>query len=485
MQRNRKARSSNLFLVLMIAVALIALPLTSNVSSAAQPRVELGTAASFGILAGSAISNTGPTTVSGSAGGDIGLYPGADPPVVTFPGQEDVTYSGSVHLSDAVAEQAQADLLIAYNDAAGRDSDETISEDLAGRTLIPGVYTSESSIGLSGTLTLDAEGDPLAVFIFQAGSTLTTGSDSEVLLINGAQPCRVFWQVGSSATLGTGSYFVGHILALTSITATTDVEVRGQLLALNGAVTLDNNVIRNDLCQAAGSLRVTKEVEGPVGDMTLPDFEITVTGPFEYSDTQTIAAGDSYTWEGLGEGTFTVSEGALGDDWDVSGTGDYDVELGEMTDVTLTNTYTGANGAVNGALTVTKVVTGDTGDMTLPGFAITVTGPGDYSETRTIAHNASYTWEDLVPGTYRITEDKTGFSSEWTVSGEGDIQVAAGQTATRTITNQYGDVVPSGTDDDDADDDSDMPKTGGNTLGLTYSGIILSGLGYMLRRKRK
>lgn len=114
--------------------------------------------------------------------------------------------------------------------------------------MTPGVYTSASSIGITGILTLDAAGDPNAVFIFQAGSTLTTASESEIRLINDAQPCRIFWQVGSSATLGTGSYFVGHILAMESITATTDVEVQGQLLARNGAVTLDTNNITNDIC---------------------------------------------------------------------------------------------------------------------------------------------------------------------------------------------------------------------------------------------
>jgi LPXTG-motif cell wall-anchored protein len=265
-------------------------------------------------------------------------------------------------------------------------------------------------------------------------------------------------------------------MALTDITATTGVEVRGQLLALNGAVTLDTNVIRNDLCEGAGSLRVTKEVVGPVGDMTLPDFEITVTGPFAYSDTQTIAAGDSYTWEDLGSGLYTVSEGALGDDWDVSGTGEYEVVLGEMTDVTLTNTYTGENGAVVGALTVTKVVTGDTSGVTVPSFSITVTGPESFSATRTFAHNESYTWGNLVPGTYTVTEDKAGFSSEWTVSGEGTIQIAAGQPVARTITNRFVEAV--------SDDDDGLPKTGGDPLVMTYAGFILAGLGYMLKRKR-
>jgi hypothetical protein len=112
-----------------------------------------------------------------------------------------------------------------------------------GRTLNAGVYSSASSLALSGTLTLDGQGDPEAVFIFQMGSTLTTASASHVTLINGAQASHVFWQVGSSATLGTGSSIAGTIMALASITVTTGVTIEGRALALNGAVTLDTNTI--------------------------------------------------------------------------------------------------------------------------------------------------------------------------------------------------------------------------------------------------
>ncbi len=341
MKKQNKLKSIKLFLVSLLVFNLGVYAIPSNVL-AAQAKVDLGTASSFGVLAGSTITNTGPTTIDGTAGGDIGLDPGDDPTIATFPGQEDITTTGTVHLFDGVASSAKDDLLIAYNDAAGRVTTETISGDLAGRTLTPGVYTSGSSIGLSGTLTLDAGGDPNAVFIFQAGTTLTTASDSEIILINDAQPCRVFWQVGSSATLGTGSDFVGHILASESITATTGVTVLGSLLALNGAVTLDTNVITNDDCLAAGSLRVSKILEGSVTGMTLPEFEITVTGPYEFSDTQIIQGGSSYIWEGLSSGTYTVSEVQLGEDWSVTGTGDYSVQLGNRTEVNVTNVYEGS-----------------------------------------------------------------------------------------------------------------------------------------------
>ena len=155
-----------------------------------------------------------------------------------------------IHAADAVALQAQADVTTAYNDAAGRATTATVTADLGGRTLVAGVYTG-GALGLTGALTLDAQGDPNAVFVFQAASTLITASTSSVNLINGANPCNVYWQVGSSATLGTNSVFVGTVLALTSVAATTGATVQGRLLARNGEVTLDNNVITVPNCASA------------------------------------------------------------------------------------------------------------------------------------------------------------------------------------------------------------------------------------------
>ncbi|MCW2833724.1 MAG: hypothetical protein JWN68_1677 [Nocardioides sp.] len=211
---------------------------------AAEARVGLGTAESFSVLAGSAITNTGPSVLSA----DLGLAPGSA--VTGFPPG---TVQGTTHVADAVANQAQVDLTTAYNDAAGRSTSATVTADLAGQRLTPGVYSSATSLGLSGALTLDAQGDPNAVFIFKAGSTLTTGSNSSVVLTNGASACNVFWQVGSSATLGTGTQFVGTVLALTSATLTTGANVNGRILARNGAVTLDTNVITTPTCAAAPS----------------------------------------------------------------------------------------------------------------------------------------------------------------------------------------------------------------------------------------
>ena len=212
---------------LLAAGSLLAAPLALS----AQAPVGLGTAGNFAVLAGSTVTNTGPSVISGS----VGLAPGSA--VTGFP--PGIVIAGTTQVANGVALQAKNDLVTAYNDAAGRSSTATVSGDLAGRTLTPGVYTSASSLGLSGQLTLDAQGNPSAVFVFQAGSSLIVGSGSEINLIGGAQACNVYWQVGSSATIGTSSAFVGNILALTSITMTTGATLQGSALARNGAVTLD------------------------------------------------------------------------------------------------------------------------------------------------------------------------------------------------------------------------------------------------------
>ena len=210
-------------------------PCTSGVQIVALCPFEGG----FSVLAGSAITNTGSTTVSG----DVGIYPGTA--VTGFPPG---LQSGTIHIADSAAAQAQAALTAGYIDAAGRLGGTSVSGDLVGRTLTKGVYKSSSSLAVSGDVTLDAQGDPSAVFIFQIGSTLTTGSGSHIVLANSASACNVFWQVGSSATLGTDSYFKGNILALTSITITTGVNLEGRALARNGAVTLDSDVITGCTC---------------------------------------------------------------------------------------------------------------------------------------------------------------------------------------------------------------------------------------------
>jgi LPXTG-motif cell wall-anchored protein len=245
----RRSRSSSaLFLAAALGVSSIFLGASS--AAAQQAAVGLGTSASFAVLGGTTVTNTGPSVISG----DVGVSPGTA--VVGFP--PGVVNNGTVHAADAVAAQAQADVTTAYNDAAGRSTTVTVAADLAGQTLVAGVYTG-ATLGLTGTVTLDAQGDPNAVFIFQAASTLTTASSSVVALTNGADACNVYWQVGSSATLGTNSTFVGTVLALTSITATTSATINGRLLARNGDVTLDSNVITNSACGTSTATTTTTQ----------------------------------------------------------------------------------------------------------------------------------------------------------------------------------------------------------------------------------
>ncbi len=204
--------------------------------------VGLGTAGTFAVLAGSTITNTGPSVING----DLGLSPGTS--VTGFPPG---VVAGAQHIADASALQAQGDLVTAYNNAAGQLPVSQVSTELGGTQKTAGIYDSaDGTFGITGTLTLDAAGDPDAVFIFKSASTLITAANSNVNLINGAQACNVFWQVGSSATLGTNSTLKGNILAMTSITLTTGARVDGRVLARSGAITLDTNTVTPIPCAA-------------------------------------------------------------------------------------------------------------------------------------------------------------------------------------------------------------------------------------------
>jgi hypothetical protein len=244
-------RRGRLGLVIVSLVALFSAGFgvaLGGTAQAAGTAVPLGTAKSFVVLAGAGVTNTGPTTVNG----DLGTYP-----TTSITGKSTLTINGTNHDGDAVTQGAKRDLVTAYNTAAGEGPTSPIVRDLGGQTLTPGVYNSGSSIGLTGTLTLDARGNANAVFVFQAGSKLTTASTSKVNLVNGAQPCNVFWQVTSSAALGTSSNFQGTIIALTSITLNTGAKVDGRVLARNGDVTMDTNVITKPTCSGGGGTTTT------------------------------------------------------------------------------------------------------------------------------------------------------------------------------------------------------------------------------------
>jgi hypothetical protein len=206
--------------------------------------VPLGSACSFGILAGSTVTNSGVAT---HVTGDVGVWPGT-----AITGFAPGNLTGTIHAGDAVAQTAQGDLTVAYNYAAGAAGGAVLTADIGGQTLAPGVYKTTSaqpSLGITGNLTLDGGGDPNAVWIFQIVSTLTTAAtNSHVILTNGATAQNVFWQVGSSATLGTTTTFAGTIMAQASISLDTGAILNGRALARTGAVTLLSNPVNVPPC---------------------------------------------------------------------------------------------------------------------------------------------------------------------------------------------------------------------------------------------
>jgi DNA-binding beta-propeller fold protein YncE len=217
----------------------------------------MGTAQNFAVLGASTVTNTGSTVLTG----DLGVSPGTS--ITGFP--PGTVVGGTIDSADAVATQAQSDVATAYANLSSQACTATygVPTDIGGQTLAPGVYCFTTSVQLTGTLTLNGGGDPNAVWIFKSGTTLITASKASVVLTNGAQQCKVFWQVGSSATIGAGSSFIGTILASASITLGTDATVAGRALAENGAVTMDSDTVSflpcNHACYEVTS-RVTRTI---------------------------------------------------------------------------------------------------------------------------------------------------------------------------------------------------------------------------------
>lgn len=242
MKKSRAHASRLLPPAVIASVVALGMLAVGGASAGGLAPVGLGTAEPFAVLAGTpSVTNVGPTIITGN----VGIHPGAS--VTGFPPG---TVNGTIHEGDEVALQAKSDLVAAYDDAAGRTPATTVTGGLlGGQTLVGGVYNSGGlTFDLTGTLTLDGQNDPSSVWIFQATSDLITASSSSVAFINGGSPCNVFWQVTSSATLGSGSSFAGTILALTSITMADGVTVDGRALARNGNVTLINDEISIASC---------------------------------------------------------------------------------------------------------------------------------------------------------------------------------------------------------------------------------------------
>ena len=258
-----------------LAVLLVA-PGTADATVAAVP---LGTTGSFAVLAATGITNTGTTTINGN----IGSYPTG-----SETGFASLVLNGTNYAADATSQVAQNDLVTAYNAAAAEGPTISITGGILGvETLTPGVYNSGSTIQLNGPLTLDGNNNLNSVFVFQAGSGLTTASTSQVILENGAQACNVFWQVGSSATLGSGSSFQGTILASASVTLGSSAKVSGRLLAHTGDVTLISNTVTVPTCTAT-----------------------TVTTPASTTTTSTTSATTTTTGVGTTAGTTTTTSPA-------------------------------------------------------------------------------------------------------------------------------------------------------------------------------
>ena len=392
----RPTPSSRLVTAAFLVFVFASLP----ISAQAPP---LNTAEDFAVLAGSTVTNTGSTVITG----ELGVSPGSA--IVGFPPGV-VNPPATTHSNDGVAQQAQSDLTVAYTALAGLSCDDDLTgQDLGGMTLAPGVYCFSTSAQLTGTLTLDAGGDPDAEFIFQMGSTLTTASNAIVDVIDGGQDCNVYWQVGSSATLGTATAFAGNILALTSITLNTGSSVAGRLLARNGAVTLDSNGVA--VCPACELITLAPT--------TLPNGTLSVaygpeaitasggTGSYTYTVVSgslptglALSTGGSLTGTPTATGSFTFTVRAIDDEGCV-GSRVYTIVINAAgcPDITLFPTTilaaTAGTAYDSGTISATGGVepyTFDWSGATPPGLSLTQTDPNEVEITGTPTQSGSFTF---------------------------------------------------------------------------------------------
>ncbi|MCS7479447.1 ice-binding family protein [Umezawaea endophytica] len=378
---------------------------------AAESPVLLGTAQSYSVLGGVTVTNTGDTLL----GGDLGVSPGDA--ITGFPPG---IVGGATTAGDAVAAQAQSDLVIAYDDAAGRALTASVADDLVGRTLPGGVYKSTGPLALSGTLTLDGQNDPNSVFIFQIASTLITASASDVNLINGAQACNVYWQVGSSATLGTNSTFVGSVLALSSISVTTGAVVEGRALARNGQVSLDTNVFTVPGCDltpitttttdaTTTDSTTTTEPTTTTTDSTTTDSTTTTTDSTTTTDESTTTTDTSTT----DETTTTTEPTTTTTDTSTTDESTTTTQPTTTTDTTTTDTSTtDTTTTTDESTTTTAPTTTTTGSST--------TTPTSEATTTTPTSGATTSGATTAP---EVSTDSSG--TAWTASESSTTESAA------------------------------------------------------------
>ncbi len=434
---------------IVIAVFLLPMFTISQAPTSAAPTVVFGTtAAQFAVLGDSTVTNTGFTVVTG----DLGVSPGTA--VVGFPPG---VVNGTIHAADAVALQAQNEATTAYNTLAALPSTTDLTgQDLGGMTLLPGVYNYDTSAQLTNNVTFNGNGDPDAFFLIQIGSTLTTASASQVLLIGGAQACNVYWQVGTSATLGTTTQFAGNILADQSITADTGSDVLGRLFALNGAANLDTNDVLLP-CEASAPPKIVTKTASPKS-RPAPGGDFTFTITVENTGT-TVATLSSLTDSVYGDlnGQGTCATGATiaaGVTYTCSFTGTFNGVAGDSETDVVTATLTYANGVATGTDDATVTITRPTGVLEICKLADTVNGPvkGNYTfnfagRSATVPVN-SCTGPMTVPaGNLTVTEvAKAGTTLSACATRPADrllqcnlanrnavVRVAAGDVSTETV----------------------------------------------------
>lgn len=450
---NKQSTIAIFVLSLIVGFAvLFSLIFNNKIAVLAATTVNLGTADNFAILAGSGISDTNPSVISG----DVGLSPTTGAAI----GLTAAEVTGTIYAVDAFGPIgstnnpglliiAKNDLNTAYSAATGQVTTNFVSADLGGQILAPGVYQDNgapNSLSITGTLTLDGGGDPNAVFILKSGSTLVTGSNSHVNLINGAQACNVFWQVASSATLGTNSDFKGNILAFSSITDDGGSTVYGRLLARNAAVTVNNTNITKAVCLAPSTITVAKVIINDNGQSKVfSDFPLFV-------DSVSVVRGVATDFV---PGTHVVSETtnsvyAQTFSGDCDATGHISIAPGDAKTCTITNNDLALSAPpifstptpVPATLHVIKIVNnGNGGTAVASDFSLHVKNSNvDVSGSPAFGMTTPGTSYSLTAGTYVVSEDANIFYTR-SFSGDcdanGNVTLLAGNNKTCTVTNTH------------------------------------------------